>query len=188
MTARTIAVDNAYLVERLRQSASTDGLTGIANRRNFDVTLDRYLARAVGTLEPVSLVLLDIDPFKRLNDEHGHQVGDDVLQQVAALLVEHARLIDVPARYGGEEFAVVLPECDQAEALVVADRLRSAIAAAPGMTPVTVSAGVATFPQHAATGEGLIRAADEALYIAKGAGRDRVVAATSPAPVPAARG
>lgn len=175
-----LALENAFLLEQLRQSAATDGLTGIANRRNFDVTLDRYLARAVSTFEPVSLVLLDIDHFKKLNDQHGHQTGDDVLRQVAALLVEHARVIDVPARYGGEEFAVVLPECAEQEAGVVAERLRRAIEQAPTLVPITVSAGVATFPEHGATSEALIRAADDALYVAKDAGRNRVVAAASP--------
>ena len=169
-----LALENAFLLEQLRQSASTDGLTGIANRRSFDVTLDRHLARAMTSFEPVSLVLLDIDHFKRLNDEHGHQVGDDVLRQVAAVLVEHARVIDVPARYGGEEFAVVLPECDGEEGLQVAERLRRALAAAPTAVPITVSAGVATFPVAAASTEALIRAADDALYEAKRAGRDRV--------------
>jgi diguanylate cyclase (GGDEF)-like protein len=173
-----LALENAFLLEQLRQSASTDGLTGIANRRSFDVTLDRYLARAVSSFEPVSLVLLDIDHFKKLNDDHGHQVGDDVLRQVAGVLVEHARVVDVPARYGGEEFAVVLPECGEEEAAAVADRLRRAISASPTARPITVSAGVATFPEHGATAEALIRAADEALYRAKAAGRDRVVAAS----------
>jgi diguanylate cyclase (GGDEF)-like protein len=156
---------------------STDGLTGIANRRSFDVTLDRYLARAVSSFEPVSLVLIDIDHFKKLNDENGHQVGDDVLRQVAAVLVEHARVIDVPARYGGEEFAVVLPECGEDEAALVAERLRRALSAAGTSRPITVSAGVATFPEHGATAESLIRAADDALYRAKAEGRNRVVSA-----------
>ena len=176
----SLALENAFLLEQLRQSAATDGLTGIANRRAFDVTLDRYLARAVSTFEPVSLVLLDIDHFKKLNDDHGHQAGDDVLKQVAALLVETARSIDVPARYGGEEFAVVLPECDQDEALAVAERLRSAVARADLVVPITVSAGVATFPEHGATPAALIRAADDALYQAKNSGRNRVVAAAQP--------
>jgi diguanylate cyclase (GGDEF)-like protein len=134
----------------------------------------------VSTFEPVSLVLLDIDHFKPLNDEHGHQIGDDVLRQVAAVLGETARTIDVPARYGGEEFAVVLPECDRAEAAMVAERLRSAIEQADTIVKITVSAGVATFPEHGATPEALIRAADDALYSAKDSGRNRVVAAQQP--------
>ena len=180
----SLALENAFLMEQLRRSASTDGLTGIANRRSFDITLDRYLARAVASFEPVSLVLLDIDHFKLLNDEHGHQTGDDVLRQVAALLVEHARAIDVPARYGGEEFAVVLPECELAEATVVAERLRKAIASADLPVPITVSAGVATFPTHGATSESLIRATDTALYRAKDEGRNRIAIATAPLPSP----
>jgi diguanylate cyclase (GGDEF)-like protein len=178
----SLALENAFLMEQLRRSASTDGLTGIANRRSFDITLDRYLARAVASFEPVSLVLLDIDHFKQLNDEHGHQTGDDVLRQVAALLVEHARAIDVPARYGGEEFAVVLPECELPEATVVAERLRQAIAAADLPVAITVSAGVATFPAHGATSESLIRATDTALYRAKDEGRNRIAVAAEPLP------
>ncbi len=180
----SLALENAFLMEQLRRSASTDGLTGIANRRSFDITLDRYLARAVASFEPVSLVLLDIDHFKLLNDEHGHQTGDDVLRQVAALLVEHARAIDVPARYGGEEFAVVLPECELPEATVVAERLREAIATADLPVSITVSAGVATFPTHGATSESLIRATDTALYRAKDEGRNRIAVATAPLPAP----
>lgn len=176
----SLALENAFLMEKLRQSASTDGLTGIANRRSFDVTLDRYLARAVSSFEPVSLVLLDIDFFKPLNDEYGHQIGDDVLRQLAALLREHARSIDLPARYGGEEFAVVLPECGIEEATAVAERLRRAIAVADLAVPITVSAGVATFPAHGATPESLIRATDDALYRAKDQGRNRVVVAETP--------
>lgn len=177
----SLALENAFLLEQLQHSAATDGLTGIANRRNFDITLDRHLQRAVTTFQPVSLVLLDIDHFKRLNDTHGHQVGDDVLRQVAAVLVEHARIIDVPARYGGEEFAVVLPSCDRDEALAVAERLRMAIATAPTSVAITVSVGVATFPRHGAQSETLIRAADHALYRAKDEGRDRVLEAQEPA-------
>lgn len=176
----SLALENAFLLEQLQHSAATDGLTGIANRRNFDITLDRHLQRAVSNFEPVSLVLLDIDHFKRLNDTHGHQVGDDVLRQVAAVLVEHARIIDVPARYGGEEFAVVLPSCDRDEALAVAERLRVAIAVSPMSVAITVSVGVASFPRHGAQSDTLIRAADDALYRAKDEGRNRVLEAQEP--------
>lgn len=169
-----LALENAFLLDRLRRSAATDGLTGIANRRSFDSTLQRHLGRAMSALDPVSLVLLDIDHFKRLNDEYGHQAGDDVLRQVAAVLVEHARVVDVPARYGGEEFAVILPDCGEAEAAAAAERLRAAVEAAPTSVPVTVSAGVATFPSHGADVAALIRAADDALYSAKRSGRNRV--------------
>lgn len=173
----SLALENAFLLEQLRHSAATDGLTGIANRRNFDVTLERHLQRAVSNFEPVSLVLIDIDHFKRLNDEHGHQVGDDVLRQVAALLVEHARIVDVPARYGGEEFGVVLPDCGVEEAAAVADRLRLAMVGAGTSVPITVSVGVATFPLHGSQSESLIRAADDALYRAKAQGRNCTVQA-----------
>ncbi|MDQ4065430.1 MAG: GGDEF domain-containing protein, partial [Actinomycetota bacterium] len=155
--------------------AETDALTGIANRRTFEATLEREMSRAARNGEQLTLAMFDIDHFKKLNDTYGHQLGDDVLKKVAAALVEASRDFDTPARYGGEEFAVVLPSCSARESLAVAERLRkslSEIADVP--VEITASSGVATFPQHAGDIEGLIKAADEALYESKRAGRDRV--------------
>jgi diguanylate cyclase (GGDEF)-like protein len=151
-------------------------LTAIANRRTFDSTLAREVARAARSGEAVSLVVLDIDHFKRLNDEHGHQVGDEVLRQVAGVLAGHARGFDTVARYGGEEFAVILPGCETHESLIIAERLREATCESSTVVPVTVSAGVATFPMHAIDAPSLLGAADEALYESKRAGRNRVTA------------
>ncbi|MCW2570602.1 MAG: diguanylate cyclase [Frankiales bacterium] len=175
-----LALENALLLEQVRETSVTDGLTSIANRRHFDGSLTRHLARATRTSEPCSLLLLDIDHFKRLNDTRGHQVGDDVLREVAQVLRAHARTNDVAARYGGEEFALILDACAPEEAAATAERIRSAIATA---LPVTVTVGVATFPVNAVQGEDLVRAADRALYDGKRAGRDCVVEA----PVPAVR-
>jgi diguanylate cyclase (GGDEF)-like protein len=169
-----LALRNDWLLEQVRAMASTDGLTGIANRLTFNETLEREIARAARAGEDMSLVLMDIDHFKKLNDNYGHQTGDDVLRRVAATLKHAARTYDTPARYGGEEFGVILPRTSPEEAEMVADRLRVAIAASGDDPAVTVSAGVATFPLDAADGEALVGASDEALYASKHNGRNRV--------------
>ena len=171
-----LALRNAWLLEQVQRLAATDGLTKIANRRTFEATLEREVARATRSAEHVSLVMVDIDHFKSLNDTHGHQAGDEVLRNVAAALAIECRDFDTPARYGGEEFAVVLPGCAPEEALKIAERLRAAVSAAPSIVPITASAGVATFPGHAGDADTLVRAADDALYESKRAGRDRTTA------------
>ncbi|HWH30940.1 MAG TPA: sensor domain-containing diguanylate cyclase [Mycobacteriales bacterium] len=168
-----LALRNAWLLEQVQRLAATDGLTKIANRRTFEATLEREVARATRSAEHVSLVMVDIDHFKQLNDTHGHQAGDEVLRNVAAALTIECRDFDTPARYGGEEFAVVLPGCGPAEAIAIAERLRRAVASAPSVVPITASAGVATYPSHAGDADTLVRAADEALYESKNAGRNR---------------
>ena len=173
----SLALRNAWLLQQLRQMADTDGLTGIANRRTFDEALERELSRAARSGEEVSLVLLDIDHFKRLNDVHGHQVGDDVLRRVARAIADATRRYDLAARYGGEEFAVILPRTPREDAAMVAERLRRRGVDAPGDPGCTVSAGVATYPHDAADPATLIVRADEALYASKHAGRDRLTVA-----------
>ncbi len=168
-----LALRNAWLLEQVQRLAATDGLTKIANRRTFEATLEREVARASRSAENLSLVMLDIDHFKVLNDTHGHQAGDEVLRNVAAALSCECRDFDTAARYGGEEFAVVLPGCSPQEALDIAERLRLAVSACPSVVPITASAGVATFPGHAGDADTLVRAADDALYASKNAGRDR---------------
>ena len=168
-----LALRNAWLLEQVQRLAATDGLTKIANRRTFESTLEREVARATRSAEHLSLVMIDIDHFKRLNDEHGHQAGDEVLRNVAAALSCECRDFDTAARYGGEEFAVVLPGCGPDEARVIAERLRQAVAAAPSAVPITASAGVATYPAHAGDADTLVRAADDALYDSKRSGRNR---------------
>ena len=173
-----LSLRNAWLLEEIQHLAATDALTGLANRTTFQLTLGQELARARRGGAPVSLVMLDIDHFKALNDSHGHLAGDDVLRGVAGALDECCRAFDTPSRYGGEEFAVVLPQTDGAEALEVAERLRSSIAGAEVEHGVTVSVGVATFPLDGDDADELVKAADDALYASKRAGRDRVSAAS----------
>src|SRR3954466_4079135 len=144
-----LALRGAWLLEQVQGMASTDGLTMIANRRTFETTLEREVARAVRTGERLSLVMLDIDHFKQLNDALGHQMGDEVLRLVARAIAGECRDIDTPTRYGGEEFAVILPGCAEEEAVALAERLREAVATANTVVPITTSAGVATFPLHA---------------------------------------
>jgi diguanylate cyclase (GGDEF)-like protein len=172
-----LAMRNANLLERMQQMAVTDGLTQLANRRSFDRSLDRELQRAARTDGRLSVVLLDIDHFKALNDTHGHLVGDNVLREIAAALAECGREYDTIARYGGEEFAAVLPGCSSALAAQVADRLRRAVEEAAAEVPVTASCGVATYPYDGVDVEGLLGAADRALYAAKRGGRNRVCSA-----------
>jgi diguanylate cyclase (GGDEF)-like protein len=178
-----LALRNAWLLEQVQHLAATDGLTGLANRSTFQRTLGLEVARAARTGDELSLLLLDLDRFKDLNDTLGHQTGDEVLRRVAAVLDESCRGFDVPARYGGEEFAVVLPATGRDEAYSVAERLRETVAGALIEPPVTISVGVATLPADAATAEDLIRLADEALYASKRGGRNRVTTASGTYPV-----
>ena len=170
-----LSLRNATLLAEIERFANTDGLTGLANRRVFDEMLVRELARADRTGEPLSLLVLDVDHFKKVNDVHGHQAGDEVLRHVGVALGTVGRITDLPARFGGEEFVILLPACAPDEAVTVAERYRAGIAAPGGPVSVTASAGVATFPLHASDARSLLAAADEALYAAKGDGRDRTV-------------
>jgi diguanylate cyclase (GGDEF)-like protein len=184
---------------QLLKLVSIDGLTGIANRRHFDEVLAREVRRCLRERQPLSLILCDIDGFKRFNDSYGHARGDDTLKKVAqAVEKTFRRAGDLAARYGGEEFAIVLPGIDARRAWLFADRLRRNIwrlaipnAVSPVADRVTISAGVATaMPDRIYQVEELIHAADTALYRAKGNGRNRVeahspIAAAGSVPEPA---
>ena len=165
------------LIEQLTDAASTDPLTGLLNRRGFQSVIDNELARAERSGHTFSLLLCDCDFFKHLNDRLGHHAGDEALQAIGRLLEVNKRRIDVAARVGGEEFALVLPETDQHEAFIVAERLRSRFGQsfADQPVPLTMSLGVATYPIHGMTADALLRSSDEALYAAKSLGRDRTV-------------
>jgi diguanylate cyclase (GGDEF)-like protein len=180
--------------QRLKRLVAVDALTGIANRRHFDRVLDRELRRARRERQPLSLIFLDLDEFKRFNDNYGHAHGDEVLRQVALTLDETFRRGgDLVARYGGEEFAVVLPGVDARRAGLYAERLRRRVwrlaitnAASQVSDRLTISAGVATAMPHEpefidATPDALLRAADQALYRAKCQGRNRVCMAAAAA-------
>jgi diguanylate cyclase (GGDEF)-like protein len=172
-----LAYDNARRRELLSEQARTDELTGLFNRRHFHERLAAELARAQRDEAPVGLVLLDVDDFKRVNDVHGHPVGDQVLIAFGSILEDHVRAGDVVCRTGGEEFGVVLPNADEAEAGRCADRLVAAVRAAtwPDAGPITASAGVAVAPDDAATVAALFKAADECLLAAKAQGKDGAV-------------
>lgn len=175
------------LLEKLSHLARRDPLTDLFNRRAFSERLHEEIARSQRFGEVFSLVMLDLDHFKRVNDTCGHPVGDEVLRQFAAALRDTIRAEDVAGRFGGEEFCLLLPQTAAADALALTERVRSrvaeiAVAAGDGVCRVTCSGGIAEW--HGALDEqGLLRRADEALYQAKNSGRDRVVVAIAAAPV-----
>lgn len=172
-----IAIQNAGYVERVRMQANVDGLTGVFNRRYFEAKVQEKMAEADRYLGKMSLLMLDIDRFKSINDEFGHLLGDEVLKQVTSLIAHNLRRIDLLCRYGGEEFAVIAPATTEANAAVLAGKLRSLVEhhEFPGIPrAITVSIGVAEFPTHGTTRDDLVRATDSALYAAKQLGRNRV--------------
>lgn len=175
----SFALERARLHQEVRQLAAIDGLTGLYNHRSFQEKIEMEVARAKRFGSKVSLLMLDIDFFKKLNDTYGHSMGDEVLRRVSCKIVENIRNIDIAARYGGEEFAVVLPETPPEGARITAERIRKAIkdyriSYAENLISVTVSVGVATYPDNASSRIELIEKADSALYEAKRNGRDRV--------------
>ena len=181
MAALGRALDNVH------ELALTDPLTGLYNRRLLQDALPRELILAERRDEQLAVIMIDLDYFKRINDSSGHDAGDAALVEVAALLKRHIRASDIACRYGGEEFVLVLPDATLAGAVQKAEELRVAIAQLAlrhrGALGVTASLGVAVYPQHGLEAESLLRAADEALYAAKGAGRNRVIASdASPRP------
>ncbi len=167
-------------VESVRALAVTDELTGLANRRRFDEELEREITRHSRFGSPLCLLFLDIDHFKRVNDTHGHPEGDVVLRNIADMLTQCVRAVDIPARYGGEEFAVLLPNTPLDAAVMVAERIRATVEATSvgsrDHLHVTISAGAAAYPDEAKTADELHQVADGRLYRAKEAGRNRVVA------------
>jgi diguanylate cyclase (GGDEF)-like protein/putative nucleotidyltransferase with HDIG domain len=166
-----------HLIAQLYEAARTDPLTKLLNRRGFRELLDLELERSRRSGAPLALVVGDIDHFKEVNDRSGHPVGDATLRRVAALLGQGVRRIDAVARVGGEEFALVLPDLDDKGAFVLAERLRCALREEflADTVAITISFGIASYPQHGETAGSLLRAGDEALYAAKQAGRDRTV-------------
>ena len=175
----SVAINHAYLFHKVKELATTDGLTGLLNHRHFQERLQHEINISIRFDKPLSLILLDLDHLKRINDTYGHRAGDAAIKHIARAMLSVLRNIDVAARYGGEEFVAILPSTDIEGARTVGERLRQAISAEPvaEVGTVTASIGIATFPIHASTREELIEVADRAMYVAKNSGRNRVCTA-----------
>lgn len=179
----SMAIASLNLRSRLEHESVCDGLTGLYNRHFMETALDRELRRADRQETPVALLMVDVDHFKKFNDDFGHHAGDSILRQVAQILHDTVRGEDIICRYGGEEFVVILQGLSFESALERAQHLRRVVSEArpdfrsKGLHGVTISIGVAMYPQHADSAETLLRAADRALYEAKHQGRNRVVTA-----------
>jgi two-component system cell cycle response regulator len=171
-----LALANARLLDQIQTLATTDGLTGLLNRRSLDERLAREVARCETGGGPLTAILIDVDHFKQVNDVHGHAVGDEVLKAVARSVQSYARRGDTVARYGGEEIAVLLPDTGADEAPALAERIRAAIEACTEPLQVTASLGYGVVPLDATDARGVFEAADQALYVSKRQGRNRVTA------------
>lgn len=171
-----IAINHSRLYVKSQREALRDSLTGVFNRRYFEMQFEREMNLAERTEQPLTVIVVDLDHFKNINDNFGHGTGDEVLRSVARLMKSRLRNFDTLARYGGEEFFIILPRTGTETALIVAERLRKTIAEAEFAQcgSVTISLGVATYPNHAATSAELRTIADRALYCAKREGRNRV--------------
>jgi diguanylate cyclase (GGDEF)-like protein len=181
-----LALASIRLREKLADQSLRDSLTGLYNRRYAEETFEREIARAKREAAPVSVLMLDLDHFKRFNDEFGHDAGDTALREAATVLVEAVRTSDVVSRMGGEEFLILLPGASLEATLRKSDAMREKLKALElfhrgrRLPSLTFSAGAATFPANGETPDALLRAADAALYEAKHAGRDRTVPAGVP--------
>jgi diguanylate cyclase (GGDEF)-like protein len=175
-----MAIKNARLFQGVEELSITDGLTGLYLLRYFKQRLREEFYRAERTHGQMSLMILDIDHFKRFNDTYGHPAGDTILSTVAERVLSNARKVDLTARYGGDEFVILLPDTSADEAMLLAERLHQAVSNEPiaisstNTIHLTVSIGVATYPTHAASIDELIKRADEALYWIKSHGRNRI--------------
>lgn len=192
LIARQIAfcLEKARLYNRVKSMALSDGLTGLANRRNFDMLLKTELRRSASLNRQLSLIMLDLDNFKTYNDTYGHLTGDKLLAQVGQIIHHSIRTIDLAARYGGEEFSIILPECSASDAFTIAEKLRTTIETShfpdslgTFTAAITASFGIATYDPavtaHSPDSEKIIALADKALYRAKESGRNRIVAETN---------
>lgn len=177
-----VAIANARLFHEVQRRAITDGLTGLHNRRHFFTLAEQEYNHAIRTMQPLSVIMFDIDHFKSFNDKYGHAIGDEVLRSIAKLTRQSLRATDIVGRYGGEEFAIILPKSNQATAYDVAERLRQQIETVPvqstdGALSVTISLGVAQMREESKNVEQLLDQADMAMYCAKEGGRNRVAMA-----------
>jgi len=174
------ALDNARLHAVVSELATKDSLTGLNNRRVFKERLDEEIVRSFRYNRSFSIMMLDLDKFKKVNDTYGHPAGDRVLQQSARIILQRIRNCDFAARYGGEEFVVILPETSEENSVTIGERIKDTIAQHTFNLPdgkdirITISIGIASFPANAMTAEKLIERADQALYNVKQTGRNRV--------------
>ncbi|HEY4485199.1 MAG TPA: sensor domain-containing diguanylate cyclase [Nitrospiria bacterium] len=182
----SIAMERSHLYERMSNLAVTDDLTKLYNFRYLDLTLDREIKRCQRYGTVLSLIFLDMDYFKFVNDTHGHLAGSKALVETAHILLEQLRTIDIIARYGGDEFVVVLPDTDVETARRIAHRIQKTLREhsflkAEGLkVGMTASFGIAGYPEHAQTKRDLVRLADQAMYQAKNSGRDRICITVNP--------
>jgi diguanylate cyclase (GGDEF)-like protein len=178
-----VALDSALLLRRSEELSVTDDLTQLYNSRYLNAALRREVERSRRYRTPLSLIFLDLDGFKSINDRHGHLCGSRALVEVGAVIRATVREIDIVARFGGDEFTVILPQTGCDGARVIARRIRERIAATRYLAThglevrVTASLGIASYPEHGVTGEDLVARADQAMYAAKEAGKDRVAVA-----------
>jgi diguanylate cyclase (GGDEF)-like protein len=180
-----MALSNLKLREALREQSTRDPLTGLYNRRYMEEALKQQLSRATRQLHPVGIIMIDIDHFKRFNDTYGHAAGDALLRELGQFLQSHIRSEDIACRYGGEEFTLIIPDASpeaakqRAEYLCQEARQLRLQGVGQSHEAITLSAGVAVYPQHGRTIDIVLRNADAALYRAKQEGRDRIVVADS---------
>lgn len=169
-----LAIENSRLYERTLVLSNSDSLTGLWHHGYFQYLLDQEIQRASTHKQCFTLLMVDIDNFKDFNDTHGHQAGDAILKNISNIFREASRKIDIIARYGGEEFAIILPNTRQEEALILAERLRKAVAESKTLKDKSISIGMASFSDDGETKEQLISTADRALYEAKRTGKNKV--------------
>jgi len=187
-----VAIDNALLLKRSEELSVTDDLTKLFNSRYLNATLRREVERSKRYRTPVSLIFLDLDGFKNVNDQHGHLWGSRTLVEVGRVIGSTVREIDVVSRFGGDEFTVILPQTGPEGAAIIAERIRQKIEettflASYGLeVRITASLGIASFPDHGRTKDDLLARADQAMYLVKGRGKNGVALAEVESPRPAA--
>ena len=169
-----LAIENSRLYEQTVVLSNSDSLTGLWNHGYFQYLLGEEIKRASLAKSKFTLLMIDIDDFKVFNDTYGHQAGDSMLREISGKFRDVSRKIDIIARYGGEEFGIILPTTKKEEALVLAERIRKAVEISPSLKNITISIGVASFPEDGDTKEALIAKADKALYEAKRSGKNKI--------------
>jgi len=169
-----LAIENSRLYEQTVVLSNSDSLTGLWNHGYFQYLLGEEIKRCSLVKSRFTLLMIDIDNFKAFNYTHGHQAGDAILREISRIFKDVSRKIDPVARYGGEEFGIILPITKKEEALVLAERIRKAVETSPGLKNITISIGVASFPEDGEKKEDLISSADKALYEAKRLGKNRI--------------